>query len=149
VSDVANAIYDGTDAVMLSAETSVGKYPMEAVKMMARIALESEAAVRNRGFQEPVHGSGASNVEVLADAAYRAARDSGAEAMHHQPDEDAPRGHRLRARPYRRPSWRTQSCVLGRESSRPFFADTAQASARVFARHARVRAPRDQWPGCE
>jgi pyruvate kinase len=54
---------------------------VEAVKMMARIALESEAAVRNRGFQEPVHGSGASNVEVLADAAYRAARDSGAEAI--------------------------------------------------------------------
>jgi pyruvate kinase len=81
VSDVANAIYDGTDAVMLSAETSVGKYPVDAVKMMARIALESEAAVRNRGFQEPVHGSGASNVEVLADAAYRAARDSGAEAI--------------------------------------------------------------------
>src|SRR5204862_4742539 len=38
VSDVANAIYDGTDAVMLSAETSAGKYPVEAVQVMARIA---------------------------------------------------------------------------------------------------------------
>ena len=50
VSDVANAIYDGTDAVMLSAETSIGKYPVEAVKFMARIAVETEASIRNRGF---------------------------------------------------------------------------------------------------
>lgn len=42
VSDVANAIYDGTDAVMLSGETAQGKYPMEAVQMMAKIAESSE-----------------------------------------------------------------------------------------------------------
>lgn len=42
VSDVANAIYDGTDAVMLSGETAQGRYPVEAVQMMAKIAESSE-----------------------------------------------------------------------------------------------------------
>jgi pyruvate kinase len=44
VSDVATAILEGSDAVMLSAETSVGAYPIESAQMMARIALETEAS---------------------------------------------------------------------------------------------------------
>lgn len=42
VTDVANAIFDGTDAVMLSGETAIGKYPLQAVEMMNRIALSTE-----------------------------------------------------------------------------------------------------------
>jgi pyruvate kinase len=44
-SDVANAIYDGTDAVMLSAESAAGKYPVESVAMMAKIVVETESQI--------------------------------------------------------------------------------------------------------
>lgn len=48
VNDAANAIYDGADAVLLSAETAIGKYPVQAVKMLERIALETEAYDQSR-----------------------------------------------------------------------------------------------------
>ena len=53
VNDVSNAILDGTDAVMLSAETSVGAFPIEAVQMMTRIALETES--NNSTAGQPGH----------------------------------------------------------------------------------------------
>ena len=46
VTDVANAIYDGTDAIMLSGETAAGKYPVEAVKTMATIAKRTEETLK-------------------------------------------------------------------------------------------------------
>jgi pyruvate kinase len=49
-SDVANAVIDGTDAVMLSGETSVGKYPVETVRTMARIVTAAEADVLAKGL---------------------------------------------------------------------------------------------------
>jgi pyruvate kinase len=52
-SDVANAIYDGTDAVMLSAETAAGKYPVETIAMMAKIVTETENQIR---IDPPVRG---------------------------------------------------------------------------------------------
>jgi pyruvate kinase len=56
VSDIANAIYDGTDVVMLSGETSVGKFPVECVKIMRRIAEYVEETRRYRERKREVRG---------------------------------------------------------------------------------------------
>lgn len=50
VTDVANAIFDGTDAIMLSGETAAGKYPVEAVEVMSNIAKRAEASIDYRGL---------------------------------------------------------------------------------------------------
>jgi pyruvate kinase len=85
VSDVANAIYDGSDAVMLSAETSVGKYPVEAVQYMARIAAEAERGLKRRGFADLMRlgadSTTPSDSDVLADAAYHAAKAANVQAI--------------------------------------------------------------------
>jgi pyruvate kinase len=52
VTDIANAIYDGTDAIMLSGETAAGKYPIEAVKMMTQVALTTEQHLADSAISE-------------------------------------------------------------------------------------------------
>ena len=52
VTDIANAIIDGTDAIMLSEETAVGRYPVEAVEVMRKVALATEATLHYREFLE-------------------------------------------------------------------------------------------------
>jgi pyruvate kinase len=54
-SDVANAIIDGTDAVMLSGETAVGAFPVKAVEMMARIACEVEERIEFKSYPPTAH----------------------------------------------------------------------------------------------
>lgn len=74
VSDVANAIYDGTDAVMLSAETSMGKNPIGTVQMMDKIITEAESAIRQKGFASaPTSVQELSQPQIIAQLAYEAA----------------------------------------------------------------------------
>jgi pyruvate kinase len=76
VSDVANAVYDGTDAVMLSGESAVGKYPVEAVSMMARIVSEAERDIKEQNHFEPrLRQAHLSIAETICEATAHAADD--------------------------------------------------------------------------
>ncbi len=68
--DVANAVLDGSDAVMLSEETSIGSYPVEAVKMMAKIILTAETALP---YQQLLQERGSGVLPEVNDATARAA----------------------------------------------------------------------------
>jgi pyruvate kinase len=77
VSDIANAIIDGTDAIMLSEETTLGDFPVEAVKMMTKIALRVEEEVYTRDTiaeYDSSHGV----TDVVSQSAVRAAHNVGA-----------------------------------------------------------------------
>ncbi|HEY2069139.1 MAG TPA: pyruvate kinase [Rhizomicrobium sp.] len=72
VSDVATAVYDGADAVMLSAETASGKHPIEAVAMMSRIAMEAESGPLFQSFMDAQRSE---PEETTADAIMAAVHD--------------------------------------------------------------------------
>ena len=81
ITDVANAIYDGTSAIMLSGETAAGKYPVEAVRTMDAIALRTEA---NIDRAKPLKVSGKERLSIttaMAHAACTTAMDIGADAI--------------------------------------------------------------------
>lgn len=65
VTDIANAIFDGTDAIMLSGETAAGKYPLESVETMARIARRTEEALQ---YREVFHHRSNESQETVTDA---------------------------------------------------------------------------------
>jgi pyruvate kinase len=81
VTDVANAILDGTDAVMLSGETAAGDYPLEAVRMMAKVAVRADACLPDRPAFGGRHDGPMDVAGVVARAAVEMARALNAKAI--------------------------------------------------------------------
>ena len=81
ISDVANAVYDGTSAIMLSGETAAGKHPVEAVAVMAKIALATEENINYRKRFRSTEFQTHSTVDAISHATCGMAIDIGAKAI--------------------------------------------------------------------
>ena len=83
ITDVANAVFDGTSAVMLSGESASGKYPVQAVRAMARIAAQAECDAMEMQIYAglPHDMDAADTTNAICDAACTTARDVGAKAI--------------------------------------------------------------------
>ncbi|MEW9123538.1 MAG: pyruvate kinase [Thermotaleaceae bacterium] len=82
VTDVANAIFDGTDAIMLSGETAAGKYPLESIRTMANIAKTTEDSLDYRAIlREKGVGKEKSITDAISHATCTSAQDLGASAI--------------------------------------------------------------------
>jgi pyruvate kinase len=111
VSDVANAVFDGADAVMLSEETAAGEFPIQAVQMMSAIASTADGARVVRGEEPGLSGSLLnSNPGAISRAAVGTAHDMGAKAI--AAFTDFGLGPRLIS------TWRPQCPILGLSSRR-------------------------------
>ena len=81
ITDVANAIYDGTSAIMTSGETAAGKHPVETVQTMARIALTTEASIDYKGDFMARVSEKATIADAIAHATVTTAHDLDAKAI--------------------------------------------------------------------
>ena len=81
ISDVANAVYDGTSAIMLSGETAAGKYPVEAIRVMGEIAEETERHIDYKGKFQQHEFKIQNHVDAISHAACTMAIDLEAKAI--------------------------------------------------------------------
>ncbi|MCL2099118.1 MAG: pyruvate kinase [Oscillospiraceae bacterium] len=81
ITDVANAIYDGTSAIMLSGETSVGAYPLRTVETMSKIAERTESHIDYKNYGMKNNRMEVNITNAMSDATCRAAHDLGAAAI--------------------------------------------------------------------
>ena len=99
-SDIANAVFDGTSAVMLSGETAVGEYPIEAVRSMAEIALTAENSIdyESKLLSRP-YTKGSDKANAVSHAACVAAVSVGAKAIFSLSDDDMTAAYLAKFRP--------------------------------------------------
>jgi len=83
VSDIANAVYDGTSAIMLSGETAAGKYPLESLEAMRKVAEQTEKAInyKQRFIESPYSAAGKNITNAISHATCSTAHDLGAAAI--------------------------------------------------------------------